>query len=155
MNEMDYSTFDWDDEILDDGEDRDFIILEPGEYDFEVHEFERAFYTAKPDGKLPGCNEADITLKIHTEAGDAYVKDKFYLVKACEWKISSFFRAIGMKQHGEKVVMNWQGSIGKTGRCKITKDKGTRNDDVYFNNVKSYVTPKVKARKDEDDDTWS
>ena len=146
-----YETFDWDDEILDDGEPRDFVVLEPGDYDFEVTEFERAFYTAKAGGKLPDCNEADITIKISTKDGNAYVKDKFYLVKACEWKISSFFVSIGMKKHGEPLRMDWNGSIGKTGRCKITKDAGTQNPDVFFNNVKSYIAPKVKTRKEEDD----
>lgn len=145
-----YETFDWDDEILDDGEQRDFIVLEPGEYEFEVYNFERAFYTAKADGKLPDCNEADITLKISTDEGDAFVKDKFYLVKACEWKISSFFVSIGLKKHGEPLRMDWNGSIGLTGRCKVTKDKGTKNDEVYFNNVKSYVAPKAKAAGEED-----
>ena len=150
----DYTTFDWDDEILDDGEERDFIVLEPGDYDFEVHSFERAYYTAKPGGKLPDCNEADITIKISTDAGDAYVKDKMFLVKSCEWKISSFFRSIGMKKQGEKVAMRWEEAIGKTGRCKITKTKGN-NDDVYFNNVKSYIAPKVPTADEDGDDTWS
>ena len=150
-------TFDWDDFIEDDGEERDFVVLEPGDYDFEVHSFERAYHTARPGGKIPDCNEADITLKISTAAGDAYVKDKLFLVKSCEWKISSFFRSIGMKKQGEKVIMDWEGSIGKTGRCKITKDKGTQRDDVYFNNVKSYIAPRVQtaAEANGGDDPWS
>ena len=154
MSDNKYDTFDWEDEILDDGEDRDFVVLEPGEYEFEVHKFERAFFTAKPGGKLPDCNEADITIKISTPDGDAYVTDRFYLVKACEWKLSSFFVAIGMKKHGEPLRMNWNGAIGKTGKCKIEKRPGEK-PDVYFNGVKSYVAPKVKANGEEDDDTWS
>lgn len=150
----DMQTFDWDDEILDDGEDRDFVVLEPGEYDFEVTQFERAFYTAKAGGKLPDCNEADIIIKISTDQGDAYVKDRFFLVKSTEWRISSFFVSIGMKKHGEPLKMDWAGSVGRTGRCKITKTKGTQNDDVYFNNVKAYIAPKVRTEEG-GDDAWS
>ena len=120
----DMELFDWDDEILDDGEDREFLVLEPGTYDFEVTGFERAYYTAKEGGKLPNCNEADITLKISTDKGDAFVRDRFFLVKSTEWRISSFFVSIGMKKHGEKLKMDWQGAVGKTGKCTITKTKG-------------------------------
>ena len=151
MTTEEMKVFDWDDEILDDGEERSFITLEEGDYDFEVIKFEKAFFTAKPESKIPDCPQANITLVIHTDDGDAYVKDKFYLVQSTEWRISAFFRSIGLKKHGEKLRMQWGQTIGCIGRCHITKDAGTK-ENTYFNNVKYYIDPKEEK---EEDDTWS
>ena len=135
--------FDWDDEILDDGEERSFIVLEEGDYEFTVSKFEKAFFTAKADSKIPSCPEADITLKISTPDGDAYVKDRFFLVGSTEWRISAFFRSIGLKKRGEKLRMRWNDAIDCTGKAHITKTAGTK-EDTYFNNVKYYIDPEAK-----------
>lgn len=142
--------FDWDDEIEYDGEDRSFVTLEEGDYDFTVSKFERSTYTPKAGAKTPSCNQADITLKIETEDGDCYITDKFPLAATMEWKISAFFRSIGLKKHGEKLQMKWKDAIGCTGRAHITKTTGTK-DNVFFNNVGRYIDPVVKT----EDDEWS
>lgn len=142
--------FDWDDEIEYDGEDRSFVILEEGDYEFEVTKFERSHYTPKAGAKTPACNQADVTLKITTEEGDCYIVDRFPLASSMEWKISSFFRSIGLKKHGEKLKMKWTDAIGCTGRAHITKTSGSK-DNVFFNNVGRYIDPLVKT----EDDEWS
>lgn len=142
--------FDWDDEIEYDGEDKSFVIVEEGDYEFEVYKFERAHYTPRAGAKTPACNEADITLKITTEEGECYVTDKFPLSSTMEWKISAFFRSIGLKKHGEKLKMKWQESIGCKGKAHITKTSGTK-DNVFFNNVRNYIDPPVETEADE----WS
>lgn len=143
--------FDWDDEIQDDGApQKEFVTLEEGDYEFEVHKFERGSYTPKPGAKTPACNQAIMTLKVTTDEGDCYIKDNFPLASTMEWKISSFFRAVGLKQHGEKLKMQWTDSIGTKGRAHITKTEG-RTASVFFNNVGYYIDPVAKA----EDDEWS
>lgn len=142
--------FDWDDEIEYDGEDRSFVTVEEGDYDFEVVKFERSHYTPKAGAKTPACNQADVTLKIATDEGDCYVTDRFPLATTMEWKISAFFRSIGLKHHGERLKMKWNEAIGCTGRAHITKTKGN-NDNVFFNNVGKYIDPPVSTEEDE----WS
>lgn len=142
--------FDWDDEIEYDGEDRSFVMLEEGDYEFEVTKFERSHYTPKAGAKTPACNQADVTLKITTGEGDCYIVDRFPLASSMEWKISSFFRSIGLKKHGEKLKMKWTDTIGCTGRAHITKTSGSK-DNVFFNNVGRYIDPLVKT----EDDEWS
>ena len=145
--------FDWDDEIEYDGEEKkDFVILEPGTYEFEVHAFERGQYTPSKGAKTPPCNQAILTLKISTDQGDCYVKDWIMLASTFEWKASAFFRSIGLKKHGEKLRMKWNESVGCKGRAKIIKKPGDK-DGVWFNEVKSYIDPPVQ-KKDEDDE-WS
>lgn len=146
--------FDWDDEIEYDGEDRSFVTLEEGDYEFEVIKFERGHYTPLANAKTPECNLAKITIKIESKEGDCIITDTFPLASTMEWKISAFFRSIGLKKHGEKLKMKWQESIGCKGKAHITKTQGTKNDGVYFNNVKKYIDPVAKG-KEEDDDDWS
>ena len=139
--------YDWDDEISDDG-NGSFVTLDEGNYDFEVTKFERGHYTPSANSKTPACNQANITIKISTKDGDAYIVDKFPLASTMEWKASAFFRSIGLKKHGEPLKMRWTDTIGCKGRAYITKTKGEKQD-VYFNNVKNYLDP-VKV-----DDEWS
>ena len=142
--------YDWDDEIENDGEEREYVTLEEGDYDFEVTKFERGNYTPSANAKTPACNQAIMTLKIATNDGDAYVIDKFPLASTMEWKIAAFFRCVGLKKHGEAVKMMWKDSIGCKGKVHITKTKGN-NDNVFFNNVGKYIDPPAKG----DDDEWS
>ena len=58
--------FDWDDEIQEDGEQKTFVTLEEGDYEFEVTKFERGHYTPSASAKTPACNQANMTLKIQT-----------------------------------------------------------------------------------------
>jgi hypothetical protein len=148
MDVNENEVFDWDSEIEVDSEDRDFIVLEPGEYDFEVVSFERGTHEAKAGGKAPTCPKAIIKIKIATEAGDAYLTENFLLYKKMEWKISDFFRSIGLKKEGEKVPMKWEDAVGCTGTCKVTKDKGNE-EGIFFNHVKSWI------KKKEGDSEWN
>lgn len=131
------TTFDWDDAITDDGQDQDWVLLPAGEYDFTVDELEKSYY---PGGaKLPPCNCAILTLKIqHPDGTTNKVWDRLYLVKKVEWKLSSFFRSIGVKQHGESVTMDWDAVVGATGRCKVGVHEynGQKQNDI-----KAYLDP--------------
>jgi hypothetical protein len=142
--------FDWDDEIQDDGEQKVFVTLEEGDYDFEVTKFERGHYTPKANAKTPACNQANMTLKIHTDNGDCFITENFPLASTMEWKISAFFRSIGLKKHGEKLQMKWTDAIGLKGRAHITKTAG-KKENTFFNNVGYFIDPVAKG----EDDEWS
>lgn len=142
---------DWDDEIENDGEGGSFATLEEGDYEFTVHKFERSHYTPSANAKTPACNQANITLKISTKEGDCYIVDKFPLASTMEWKISAFFRSVGLKKHGERLKMKWNEAIGTKGRAHITKSEGTK-EGVYFNNIGYYIDPVAKGAEV---DEWS
>ncbi|WP_270344759.1 hypothetical protein [Enterococcus thailandicus] len=72
----------WDDTIQNDSTDP--VVLEPGDYIFEVEKFERARYTPGPNSKLPACNMAKLTLKIASEKGTAIVFNNLYLHTSTE-----------------------------------------------------------------------
>lgn len=104
----------WDSEIEEDGE---FTLLEEGDYDFKVEDFQRKT-TKKGDAPM-----AQISFKVGDDYTKTSINEYFVLKKSVEWKISQFFRSIGLKKHGERVKMQWEQSLGKTGRCHVIVDE--------------------------------
>lgn len=127
---------DWDDSIENDGQE--FIILDEGDYNFTVTDFERGRFPGS--AKIPACNKATLTLNVKTDSGTAFIKTGLILYRSLEWRISSFFRSIGQKKHGERLVMNWNRVVGSIGRAHfkprtyIGNDGQERkaNDVAYF-----------------------
>ena len=109
------AVMDWNDVIEDDGQE--FVLLEEGDYNFKVTNFERGHFPGS--AKLPACNKATLTLEVDTREGCAYVKHDLLLCRNLEWRISSFFRCIGQKKHGERLVMDWNKVLGARGRARF------------------------------------
>lgn len=127
----------WDDTIQEDGQE--LILLDEGDYNFIVTNFERGRF---PGGqKIPACNKATITVQIETEAGLSVIKFDLLLYRSVEWRISSFFRCIGQKKHGEKLTMNWNTVIGSIGRAHVTQRKYTNNygEEKTVNDIGRFI----------------
>ena len=45
-----------------------------------------------------------------------------------EWKISSFFRSIGQKKHGERLIPKWDQILGAVGRLHLSQRDYVGND---------------------------
>jgi hypothetical protein len=138
----------WDDTIQNDTPD--FVVFEAGEYDFLVKAVEKARHTPNPKNtdpnKLPACNMAIIHLEISNGIDTIVLKEKLRLHSRCEGFICAFFTSIGQRTSGESFCMNWGTVPGTTGRCKISKDPGSKLDsnglvEKYFNNVKKFLEP--------------
>ncbi len=117
--------YSWDDQIEKDSE---FILLPEGDYDFEVMSFERGRHAGSD--KLPPCNKAILTIKIESPEGDTTVKHNLFLHSSVEGMLCAFFSAIGQRQKGEKITMNWNAVTGSRGRCKAGIRKWTGDDGV-------------------------
>ena len=138
----DNQVMDWNDSIENDGQE--FTILPAGEYPFRVIKFERARY--KGSEKIPACNEAKLTLDVGDAENSTNVPVRLFLVKSQEWKLASFFRCIGARKHGERMVMDWSKVIGATGTCKVKtrKWKGTgenESKEYESNEVDKFLDP--------------
>lgn len=132
---------DWEDTIENDS---DFTILPAGDYDFEVIEFERARHAGSE--KLPPCNKAVVTLKIKSPEGETTIRHNLFLHSKTEGMLCAFFTAIGQRQHGEKLQMNWSKVVGSTGRAKIEIKKLPKDDGTVseFNQVKKFYEHEEK-----------
>ena len=125
----------WDDEIQD--ETGSFEPLPEGDYRFTVKQVERARSQGK--GKLPPCNMAKVTLTVHGAEFDREITENLVLHSSVEWKLSQFFLSIGLKKHGEQLVMRWN-IEGYKGKCKVYIDNYKRKDgsDGQSNKIKKF-----------------
>ena len=120
---------------------RFFALLPEGEYEFSVTGFERGRY---PGGaKLPSCPKATVSLRFEGVEGVAVIKHNFFLHSKCEGLLCAFFTCLGMRKRGEPLRMDWPGTIGRTGRAKITVRSYTGNDgrEYQTNDVKQFLEP--------------
>ena len=124
MTKKDMNILDWDSTIEEDGQG--FVLLDEGDYDFTVTGFERGQHNGS--AKIPPCPKALLTLSVETDAGVAEIKENLILYKTMEWKLSSFFRCIGLKKHGERLVMDWGHVLGASGRAHIIQREYVGND---------------------------
>lgn len=131
--------YNWDDEISQDS--AEVALLPEGEYEFSVTGFERGRY---PGGaKLPSCPKATVSLRFEGVEGVAVIKHNFFLHSKCEGLLCAFFTCLGMRKRGEPLRMDWPGTVGRTGRAKITVRSYTGNDgrEYQTNDVKQFLEP--------------
>lgn len=130
----------WDAVLEDDGPE--FEVLPAGEYKFTVLDMERGRFDGS--AKLKPCPMAILTIRLESPDGKSTaVKHRLYLESSVQGLLSSFFRSIGQKKHGEKLTMNWNMVKGATGRCQV----GIReyNGNTY-NEIKRFLDP-VEGQK--------
>lgn len=127
--------FGWDDVIQ---QDKEFVLLPEGLYEFTVTGFERARHTPSGNGKLPACNKAIVSVEVVAPQGEVTMKHNLFLHSSTEGILSAFFGAIGQKKKGEPLKMNWQTIIGARGVCKV----GIKTyKDNQYNEVKQMLYP--------------
>lgn len=132
---------DWDGQIENDG--ADFTLLPEGEYDFQVKNFTRARHPGS--AKLPPCNKAVLSIDLMDEDGRTLsnIDHNLFLHTKTEGLLCQFFRSIGARKHGEKLVMDWNKIIGKAGRCKvIVRDwQGKDGTKKQSNQIDKFLDP--------------
>lgn len=139
---------DWNDSIETDG--NEFVLLPEGDYNFLVTGFERGRF---PGGqKVPACNKAMITVQVTTAEGIATVKFDLLLYRSLEWRISSFFRCIGQKKHGEKLTMDWNKVVGSIGRAHFKQRTYTNQygEEKTVNELDRFIDYNQDFFKDDD-----
>lgn len=118
-------------------EDGGFTLLPEGDYDFTISKVTRGRYEGSD--KMPACNSVTVELTVWGPQDKTTITERFFLVKKFEWKLSQFFLSIGLKKHGEQLVMRWN-IEGMRGKCKVYIDHYKKNDgsDGQFNKIKKF-----------------
>lgn len=130
----------WDSEIENEGSE--FIIAEPGDYDFTVINFERSRFQGS--AKMPPCNQAKLTIRLDIPgSGTCDVKHNLFLHSKTEWKLCEFFTSIGQRKSGQRVAMNWNAVPGARGRCKVSKRSFKSKDgkELWTNDIDKFYPP--------------
>lgn len=102
-----------------------FALLPEGDYDFTVSKVTRFRYEG--GDKVPPCNAVSVEVTVWGAQDMTVITERFYLIRKFEWKLSQFFLSLGMKRHGEPLVMNWN-IEGKHGKCRVYVDKYQKRD---------------------------
>ncbi|MDR3136758.1 MAG: hypothetical protein LBU07_05030 [Coriobacteriales bacterium] len=114
----DTQTLEWDDPITSDGEQPEWTTLPPGTYPFTVTQMMRSRWDGSE--KVPPCNMAELSITVDGgQLGEAKLTERLFLLKKWEWKLSQFFRSLGLKKHGEPLVPNWPAVEGARGYCAL------------------------------------
>ena len=117
----------WDSEITQDTQE--FVLLPEGNYPFMVQGLEKGIYDGTSEKIGHGCPMAVLKIVIYGgDKGNTSVTDRLYLCSNMEWKLGSFFRCIGQKQHGKSYKMDWNNVIGREGLCHVKVETWTGND---------------------------
>ena len=118
-------------------EDGGFVLLPDGDYDFTVNKVTRSRYEGSD--KIPPCGSVNVELTVWGAQDKTIITERFFLIKKFEWKLSQFFLSIGLKKHGEQLVMRWN-IEGYKGKCKVYIDNYKRQDgsDGQSNKIKKF-----------------
>jgi len=140
----------WGDEVSEG--DNDFTPLTAGDADFEVVEFKRARHPGSAN--LPACNKAIVTIKLTKDGRSNTIDHNFFLHTKCEHFICMFFKGLGMRKSGEKIVMDWTSITGKTGKCKIkikswiSRSGDRKGEEMFGNEIVKFYEPTDQAEVD-------
>ena len=93
-----------------------------------------------------------ITVQVTTAEGIATVKFDLLLYRSLEWRISSFFRCIGQKKHGEKLTMDWNKVMGSIGRAHFKQRTYTNQygEEKTVNELDRFIDYNQDFFKDDD-----
>jgi len=135
--------FGWDDEIQnDDAGGRE--LVPDGVYPFEIVDLKRERYEPKQKGKLPPCNKAVLTVRVHHAPGEHVdLNHNLFLHSRCEGRLCAFFKAIGQRKHGEPLKPDWNRVIGTRGTCRVAvRDYvGRDGEKRQSNDIKAFLDP--------------
>ena len=143
--------FGWEDTIQNDST---FEVLPEGDYTFTVKSFERGRHNGSE--KLPPCNKAVLKIEVSDGIKSTTLEHNFFLHSKTEGMLCSFFNAIGQRQHGQAMKMNWGKVQGATGRCKLGIRKWTGNQGQtmesnqivrFYEAAEAAAAPTYKAGK--------
>ena len=128
-----YQPLDWDSPIENDGDER--TLLPNGtECKFEVIGIEKMFDDRN------SCPLALLRMECEAldGAGKTRIMERLSLSTQFEWKLCAFFRAIGQRVHGEKLIPDWA-IEGATGCCVLEQYEDKKGKT--WNRVKKYLDP--------------
>ena len=126
-----------------DVEEQEYVLLEPGEYEFTVDSVEYGDYNGS--SKIPPCGKVTVSIHVDTELGKAYLSNNFYICRECAGLIAAFFKSIGILKEGQKkFTPDWESIKGRTGLVKTSQREYNGN---MYNNVDRFLAPKKAVQK--------
>lgn len=119
----------WDEKVnLDAVEDNEYIVLEPGEYDFTVEGYEKMMTNS-------GSPMAVVSMSVKTDDGRAFIKDNIVLSGKADWKVKQFAQSVGTEKE-DTYLKIFDKAVGKSGKAKF---KVEEYNGKSYNKVERYL----------------
>lgn len=131
-------SYQWDDEIEDNGEgDNTFVLLAPGIYGAVCHEVKRGY------SQQSQCPQAEVVWKVVSARGRTTLIDYINLSESVKWKILQLFRSVGFRKHGEPCKLQFNKLTGVTGWLKVDHRKyfDKNGAEKTANQISGYIPP--------------
>ena len=127
-------------------DDNEYILLEPGKYEFTVSDVYYDIHQPGPNslGKIPAnTKKVILSLSIDAPEGTVIVKDTFFLHPSTSWRVTSIHKCLGIIPEDYKGIFNmdWGSMVGKSGWVKTKLESGANNPDLKYNKVDTYIKP--------------
>jgi len=129
--------------------DNDFVILQPGDYDFSVTGIERQQYaggTDKNGNPTPACVQMIISMHVTNGLQATNIKHTFFLTTKNANQIYRFFISVGLAPADKSAPLNlnlFNQVIGRTGKCRVRTRtyKGRNGDEMQANQIDRFYEP--------------
>lgn len=141
---MSHDAMTWDDTIEHDS-DQFSVLPEGTECEFVVTEMEKSYSENKQ------CPMAVLQIRATAldGSGKTTIRENLVLHRDSEWRLCSFFAAIGHRKHGERLKPNWNRVKGAAGRCVLSVERWKKREDPkdqdkwtgLSNRIKKYLEP--------------
>lgn len=130
--------FRWDDTIKNDST---FELVPDGEYDFEIKGFERGRHNGSD--KMPACPKATVLIRVDNGKNATTLRHNLFLHSKTEGLLCAYFAACGMRKKGEPLRMNFEGSVGRRGKCVVGTRNWTGNNKqaMQSNEIEKFIMP--------------
>lgn len=132
----------WDTPIKEEeSQEREYPVLEPGKYDFEVIDVQPKEYIPRATSKIGRCAQIDIRLRVEGDQ-DVNVFEKLFSDPKTAWKMNQFAKSIGIYSDGMTpgdIIKRAKGCIGKA-EFDLEEYNGKKR-----NTVKAYIEQKQEA----------
>ena len=140
----------------------EFILLQPGDYDFTVVNLEQSRYTPGPNSKIGSCKQVTVTLRVIDPASGKNVdlRHNLYMWSSTLGLIAQYYDSIGIHKHGDPLQFDWRMDlhIGKTGRLKLDnklyKNRKTGQELPTNNIVKLYPKEASTQQPTQQPNNW-
>ena len=146
------TAFNWDSTIGSNAQEQDtgFKPLPEGDYEFVINSVTKKIYNGS--AKMPACPQASIEIHVDdpTTGRTVPVFTNLFLCSSQEWKLTQFFKAIGVMSPNDKQLrMRWN-IEGERGICHIAPRE---YNGKQYNDIKKWLAPAKKEKpviKEED-----
>ena len=122
-------------------EDKEFVVVEAGDYQVEVKKVETGIANS---GKLSGSQKITVFLK--PKGQEALVRDDLFDAPTMSWKNDRFVKCFNMRANpGEAIEFTSASLVGLRGWVRIIKEKSTKGND--FNKVTTLYIDKPPMKR--------